>query len=57
MNSNGFKNRISVNEEDGSSNGLLKVKNYGWDSASESLYARFTEFLSQFEPNTIEAIA
>jgi len=57
MNSNGFKNRISVNEEDGLSNGLLKVKNYGWDSASENLYARFTEFLSQFEPNTIEAIA
>jgi hypothetical protein len=55
---NGRRMQRSYNTAEGgvSSRGL-RVKTYGWDNGSESLYSRFAEFLSQFDGNTIDAIA
>jgi hypothetical protein len=54
---NGGVNKSFNAQTENSSQMRLRVKNYGWDSASEGIYTRFAELLSQFEPNTIEAIA
>jgi hypothetical protein len=55
---NGRRMQRSYNTaEGGVSSRALRVKTYGWDNGSESLYSRFAELLSQFDGNTIEAIA
>jgi hypothetical protein len=56
---NGRRMQRSYNTAEGgvSSRGRLRVKTYGWDNGSESLYCRFADLLSQFDGNTIDAIA
>ena len=57
MNGRGMQGSYNTAEGGVSSRGRLRVKTYGWDHGSETLYGRFAELLSQFDGNTIEAIA
>jgi hypothetical protein len=56
---NGRRMQRSYNTAEGgvSSRGRLRVKTYGCDNGSESLYCRVAELLYQFDGNTIDSIA